>query len=134
MRRVVRNSTTFLSFIVGRVGDVVMLFGAIFIIVVLFIPDGLVGVGRPSVENNVMIGAFLRTRRTREARVTAHDVIAFLGLYQFANRPAHTLIPDVRKRLELAYALATGPRLFPPSNKVLKPLCTWDVSMSQILK
>jgi hypothetical protein len=42
MRGLVHNSLTFLSFIVGRVGVVVMLFGAIFIIVVLFILDGLV--------------------------------------------------------------------------------------------
>ena len=67
--------------------------------------------GRLSVEDNVMIGAFLRTRHTREARATAHDVIAFVGLDQFADRPAHTLTTAGRKRLELARALATGPRL-----------------------
>jgi branched-chain amino acid transport system permease protein len=45
-RRVVRTPPTFLDFIEGRAGVDVMLFGAILIIVVLFMPDGLVGAGK----------------------------------------------------------------------------------------
>lgn len=45
-RELVRNPPSFLSVIEGRAGVDVMLFGAILIVVVLFIPDGLVGAGR----------------------------------------------------------------------------------------
>lgn len=45
-RGVVRNPPTFLDFIKGRAGVDVMLFGVILIIVVLFMPDGIVGAGR----------------------------------------------------------------------------------------
>ncbi len=67
--------------------------------------------GKMSVLDNVMVGAFLRTRHTHIARGKAQDVLAFVGLNQFADRPAHTLTTSGRKRLELARALATGPRL-----------------------
>ncbi len=45
-RSVVRTPPPFLDFIQGRAGVDVMIFGALLIIVVLFIPDGLVGAGR----------------------------------------------------------------------------------------
>jgi branched-chain amino acid transport system permease protein len=45
-RSVVRNPPTLLDFIEGRAGVDVMLFGALLIIVVLFMPDGLVGTGK----------------------------------------------------------------------------------------
>jgi branched-chain amino acid transport system permease protein len=45
-RSVVRNPPSFLDFIEGRAGVDVMLFGAILIIVVLFMPDGLIGAGK----------------------------------------------------------------------------------------
>lgn len=45
-RSIVRNPPSFLSFIEGRAGVDVMLFGAILIIVVLFMPDGLIGAGK----------------------------------------------------------------------------------------
>ena len=45
-RSVVRTPPGFLDFIEGRAGVDVMLFGAILIIVVLFMPDGLIGAGR----------------------------------------------------------------------------------------
>jgi branched-chain amino acid transport system permease protein len=45
-RGIVREPPSFLDFIQGRAGVDVMLFGAILIIVVLFIPDGLVGLGK----------------------------------------------------------------------------------------
>jgi branched-chain amino acid transport system ATP-binding protein len=67
--------------------------------------------GKMSVLDNVMVGAFLRTWRTGTAREKAQDVISFVGLDQFAERPANTLTTAGRKRLELARALATGPQL-----------------------
>ena len=45
-RDLVRNPPEFLSFIQGRAGVDVMLFGLILILVLLFMPDGLVGAGR----------------------------------------------------------------------------------------
>lgn len=45
-RSAVRNPPSFLSFIEGRAGVDVMLFGVILIIVVLFMPDGIIGAGR----------------------------------------------------------------------------------------
>ena len=67
--------------------------------------------GKLSVVDNVMVGAFLRTRRAYEARRKALEVIDFVKLSKFVSRPAHTLTTSGRKRLELARALATGPRL-----------------------
>ncbi len=45
-RSVVRNPPAFLGFIEGRAGVDVMLFGALLIVVVLFMPDGIAGAGR----------------------------------------------------------------------------------------
>ena len=45
-RSVVRKPPAFLDFIEGRAGVDVMLFGAILVIVVLFMPDGLMGAGK----------------------------------------------------------------------------------------
>lgn len=45
-RSFVRTPPEFLSFIEGRAGVDVMIFGAILIVVVLFMPDGLVGAGK----------------------------------------------------------------------------------------
>lgn len=45
-RELVRHPPSFLSFIEGRAGVDVMIFGVILIIVVLFIPNGLMGAGR----------------------------------------------------------------------------------------
>jgi branched-chain amino acid transport system permease protein len=45
-RSVVRTPPSFLDFIEGRSGVDVMLFGAILIMVVLFMPDGLIGAGK----------------------------------------------------------------------------------------
>jgi branched-chain amino acid transport system permease protein len=45
-RDIVRDPPAFLSFIEGRAGVDVMLFGAILIVVILFMPNGLIGAGR----------------------------------------------------------------------------------------
>lgn len=45
-RSAVRTPPSFLSFIEGRAGVDVMLFGAILIVVVLFMPDGIIGAGK----------------------------------------------------------------------------------------
>jgi branched-chain amino acid transport system ATP-binding protein len=64
-----------------------------------------------SVVDNVMIGAFLRTRRNKQAREKAREVVDFVGLDRYADRPAHNLTTSGRKRLELARALAMEPKI-----------------------
>jgi branched-chain amino acid transport system ATP-binding protein len=64
-----------------------------------------------SVLENVMVGAFLRHPRTPAAMAAALDVLAFTGLTAHADAPAHALTPPGKRRLEVARALATEPRL-----------------------
>jgi branched-chain amino acid transport system ATP-binding protein len=64
-----------------------------------------------TVLENVMIGAFLRTPHTGEARDRARAVIGDLGLAAVADAPARSLGTPGRKRLEIARALATQPKL-----------------------
>ena len=58
-----------------------------------------------------MVGAFARTRSTREAMAIAEDTLAFCGLAGGASRPALALSPPEKRRLEIARALATAPRV-----------------------
>ncbi len=62
-----------------------------------------------SVLDNVMIGAFLRTGSTAEARERAQAVIERVGLAPFSQSSAGSLGTPGRKRLEIARALATEP-------------------------
>ena len=64
-----------------------------------------------TVLENVMVGGFLRARRTRGAMARALDVIGFCGLGARADTPAHSLTPPEKRRLEVARALASGPRV-----------------------
>ncbi len=64
-----------------------------------------------TVLENVMIGAFLRTPHTREARDRAQQVIEDMELGAVASAPARTLGTPGRKRLEIARALATWPKV-----------------------
>ena len=64
-----------------------------------------------SVLDNVMVGAFLRERTTAGARAHALSVLKKLNLDGKANLPASSLTLPDRKRLEVARALATRPKL-----------------------
>jgi branched-chain amino acid transport system ATP-binding protein len=64
-----------------------------------------------SVEDNVIVGALLRRREVGAARRHAHDVLARLDLYDKRRQPAAALTLPDRKRLEVARALATDPKL-----------------------
>jgi branched-chain amino acid transport system ATP-binding protein len=64
-----------------------------------------------SVEDNVLIGAMLRRRDPASARRHAHEVLARLELFGKRHQPASTLTLPDRKRLEVARALATDPKL-----------------------
>ncbi|RLE14284.1 ABC transporter ATP-binding protein [Candidatus Aerophobetes bacterium] len=60
---------------------------------------------------NVMVGAFCRREGAREAKEKAQRVLEFIGLSAKKDFPADSLTLADRKRLELARALATEPKL-----------------------
>jgi branched-chain amino acid transport system ATP-binding protein len=62
-------------------------------------------------ENLVVAGAFAKRRREREVYDLAAQILEECGLGEKANVKAATLTLLDRKRLELARALATGPKL-----------------------
>jgi len=64
-----------------------------------------------TVLENVRVGALARTRRSGEATARARETLAFVGLDDKARVIARGLTLADRKRLELARALATAPRL-----------------------
>jgi len=60
---------------------------------------------------NTMVGAFATTNHLKEAEEKAIQVLEFLGLHKKKNVFAKSLTLPERKRLELARALATEPKL-----------------------
>jgi branched-chain amino acid transport system ATP-binding protein len=64
-----------------------------------------------SVLSNAAIGAFNRTRDPAIAHRQAREALAVVGLEAQAAREARTLTLADRRRLEVARALATGPRV-----------------------
>jgi branched-chain amino acid transport system ATP-binding protein len=64
-----------------------------------------------TVLENVRVGALARARRFAEATARAREVVAFVGLEGKTGVAARGLTLAERKRLELARALATEPRL-----------------------
>jgi branched-chain amino acid transport system ATP-binding protein len=66
---------------------------------------------RMTVLENVMASAFNRTSREEESREKALEVLDFCELIKKQDYPAKGLTIGDRKRLEIARALATGPRL-----------------------
>ena len=65
-----------------------------------------------SVIDNVLIGALSRTKRVELARSEAEEVIHFLGMGPKRDALAASLRVQDLKRLEIAKALATKPKLF----------------------
>jgi branched-chain amino acid transport system ATP-binding protein len=64
-----------------------------------------------TVEDNVIVGALLYNRDVAKARTRARDLLRRLDLFDQRNRIAATLTLPDRKRLEVARALATEPKL-----------------------
>jgi branched-chain amino acid transport system ATP-binding protein len=64
-----------------------------------------------SVEDNVAIGAMLHRHDPALARLRAHEVLKQLDLFGKRHQPASALTLPDRKRLEVARALATDPKL-----------------------
>lgn len=67
--------------------------------------------GNLSVLDNVLVGAYSRTSDTHMARLKAQKVLGFLGMDHLADATASGLPIAGRKRLEIARALATDPKL-----------------------
>jgi len=64
-----------------------------------------------SVVENVTVGAFVRHPGVLQARAKALDVLDYVGLAAHADAPAADLTPPQKRRLEVARALATEPKL-----------------------
>lgn len=64
-----------------------------------------------SVTDNVVVGALARSASAKEARAKAYEVLEFAGLASRATTAAGDLTPPEKRRLEVARALATGPKL-----------------------
>jgi branched-chain amino acid transport system ATP-binding protein len=64
-----------------------------------------------SVEDNVVVGALLHTSTLADARTIAHDIMSRLDLIGKRAQIASSLTLPDRKRLEVARALATKPKL-----------------------
>jgi branched-chain amino acid transport system ATP-binding protein len=67
--------------------------------------------GAMTVLDNVMTGAFLRDRNAGVARKKAREAIEFVGLSAREQTAARDLTTIDQRRLEMARALATQPRL-----------------------
>jgi branched-chain amino acid transport system ATP-binding protein len=64
-----------------------------------------------TVLDNVMVGSFLKEKTLQGARKVALEILAKLKLEAKASLPASSLTLPDRKRLEVARALATRPKL-----------------------
>ena len=64
-----------------------------------------------SVEDNVIVGALMKRRDVTAARAHAHEVMRRLDLYDKRAQQASSMTLPDRKRLEVARALATDPKL-----------------------
>jgi branched-chain amino acid transport system ATP-binding protein len=67
--------------------------------------------GAMTVLSNVMTGAFLRDKNTAAAREKAREAIEFVGLSAKEQTAAKDLTTIDQRRLEMARALATEPKL-----------------------
>jgi branched-chain amino acid transport system ATP-binding protein len=67
--------------------------------------------GAMTVLDNVMTGAFLRDRKSEVAREKAREAIEFVGLTAREQTAARDLTTIDQRRLEMARALATQPRI-----------------------
>ncbi|GAC1414191.1 MAG: ABC transporter ATP-binding protein [Candidatus Velthaea sp.] len=66
---------------------------------------------RLSVLDNVAVGALMHEGNITRARIAAAEILEAVGLGRYADTPAGSLTLTQRKRLEVARALATKPKL-----------------------
>lgn len=67
--------------------------------------------GKMTVLQNIMVGAFVNTSRRKEAEQVATEIMEKVGLQSKRDNLAQNLTIPERKRLEVAKALATNPKL-----------------------
>lgn len=67
--------------------------------------------GKMTVLQNIMVGAFINTSKQNEARMIATEIMEKMGLQKKQDHLAQNLTIPERKRLEMAKALATKPKL-----------------------
>jgi len=66
---------------------------------------------RMTVIENIMVGAFIHINDVIKARQKANEIIEFLALQKLKKKLASELTLMDKKRLEIARAIATNPRL-----------------------
>jgi branched-chain amino acid transport system ATP-binding protein len=87
-----------------------------------------------TVRENIAVGSHLHRRQRKAALAHAEGIALRLGLSGQLDRPAHDLTIAARKRLELARALATEPKLL-LLDEVLAGLNPQEVSgMSPVIR
>ena len=64
-----------------------------------------------SVLDNVMVGGLAKEKSTARAKDAAMEIIEFVGLGKMVHQEAQGLPLPLRKRLEMARALATKPKI-----------------------
>jgi len=64
-----------------------------------------------TVEENIIVGAFCHTSNRQVARKNAHEIMELLAIRENANALPTELPIFIQKRIELARALATKPKL-----------------------
>ncbi len=90
--------------------------------------------GNLTVLQNVMVGGFLRTADPGLAQDWALEVMELVGLAENRDKAANSLTTSDRKRLEVARALATRPRLLLLDEVMAGLNPTELVQMLEILK
>ncbi len=62
-------------------------------------------------QENVMVGAFLTSKNVSAARHIATDLLGFVNLGKFKDKPAGSMTISEQRRLAVARALAVDPKL-----------------------
>jgi len=67
--------------------------------------------GDLSVEENVMVGCFMRTRSPSQAKSRAHQILKDLNLKDISNSMVSELTVAAQKRVTMATALGSAPKM-----------------------